>query len=156
MTRRILAFACALLTAASAGAAQRSAAFAASASEGTSVRHPIAIRMSDATTTVTATLNESDAAADFVSMLPLSLSVADYASTEKIAYLPRKLATEGAPPGIAPKAAMLAYYAPWGNLALFYRDAVFARGLVELGHVDGGASLLERFGPRKVLLERIE
>jgi len=51
---------------------------------------------------------------------------------------------------------MLAYYAPWGNLALFYRDAVFARGLVELGHVDGGASLLERFGPRKVLLERIE
>ncbi len=41
--------------------------------------------------TVTATLNDSPSARDFVAILPLTLELEDYASTEKIAYLPSKL-----------------------------------------------------------------
>ncbi|GAB7216701.1 cyclophilin-like fold protein [Dickeya oryzae] len=52
-------------------------------------------------------------------MLPLTLKLEDYAGTEKIAYLPRKLTTQGAPAGIDPDVGYLTYYAPWGNLAIF-------------------------------------
>lgn len=158
MRRRAKGLAGALLSIALAGASptSQSTSSAADVPKGTPVHHPVTIRISDGATVITATLNDSAAAADFASMLPLSLAIADYASTEKIAYLPRKLATPGAPPGIEPKPATLAYYAPWGNLALFYRDAAYARGLVDLGRIDGSPSSLERLGPRKVLFERTE
>ena len=48
-------------------------------------------------TSLTATLDGNVTARDFMSLLPLSLTLEDYAATEKIAYLPRKLATDGAP-----------------------------------------------------------
>ncbi|MFQ2153093.1 cyclophilin-like fold protein [Aeromonas sanarellii] len=71
---------------------------------------------------ITATLEESDSARDFVAMLPLTLPFEDYAETEKIAYLPRRLTTQGAPKGMDPDVGDISYYAPWGNLAIFYRD----------------------------------
>ncbi|MCX8004006.1 MAG: cyclophilin-like fold protein [Burkholderiaceae bacterium] len=117
---------------------------------------PVKIRITDGTLVLTATLEDSAPAADFASMLPLSLALEDYAATEKIAYLPRKLKTTGAPAGIDPEPGDLAYYAPWGNLAIYYRDAVFANGLVRLGRLDGGVPTLERFGRTKVRIERID
>jgi hypothetical protein len=67
---------------------------------------------------VSAMLNHSKVAQDFASLLPLSLTLSDYASTEKISDLPKRLSTEGAPPGFDPSAGDIAYYAPWGNLAI--------------------------------------
>jgi hypothetical protein len=29
----------------------------------------------------------------------------------------------------------ITYYAPWGNLAIFYRDFGYSPGLVRLGHI---------------------
>ena len=69
-----------------------------------------------------ATLAQGDAARDFASLLPLNLLLKDYASTEKIADLPKRLSTTDAPDGFEPRAGDVAYYAPWGNLAIFYRD----------------------------------
>jgi hypothetical protein len=40
------------------------------------------------------TLIDSATSRDFVSLLPLKLTLEDYGETEKIAYLPRKLSTE--------------------------------------------------------------
>jgi hypothetical protein len=48
---------------------------------------------------IVATLDDNDTARDFVSLLPLTLTLEDYASTEKIADLPRRLFTNGAPAG---------------------------------------------------------
>ncbi|RNG37293.1 cyclophilin-like fold protein [Streptomyces botrytidirepellens] len=85
---------------------------------------------------VDATLNDSAAARDFATLLPLSLDLEDFHRTERIAYLARKLDTSGAPEAAEPQAGDLAYYAPWGNLALFYRDGDSpSTGLVILGHV---------------------
>ncbi|MFL5270457.1 MAG: cyclophilin-like fold protein [Anaeromyxobacteraceae bacterium] len=42
---------------------------------------------------LTATLDESEAARDFLSLLPLTLTLTEYHSTEKVADLPRKLST---------------------------------------------------------------
>jgi hypothetical protein len=50
----------------------------------------------------------------------LSLTLEDYAATEKVATLERRLTTAGAPAGTPPAVGDFSYYAPWGNLAIFY------------------------------------
>lgn len=104
---------------------------------------------------LTAHLEDSAAARDFAALLPIELTLRDYASTEKIADLPRRLSTEGAPPGVDPAVGDIAYYAPWGNLAIYYRDFGYSRGLVYLGRIESGAEALSSFeGP--VTIEGIE
>lgn len=56
------------------------------------------IRITVGGTAVTATLADNATARDFASLLPLTLTLEDYASTEKIGYPPRKLTDEGAGP----------------------------------------------------------
>ena len=71
--------------------------------------------------TVTATLKDSPSTQDFIKQLPLTLALEDYARTEKIAYLPSKLTSQGAPAGTSSKAGDISYYATWGNLVVFYK-----------------------------------
>ena len=101
----------------------------------------------------TGTLNNSKAAQDFAALLPLSLTLEDYASTEKISDLPKRLTTDGAPSGFDPSAGDIAYYAPWGNLAIFYKDFRYSSGLVSLGTLDSGLNRLARSGPVRVTIE---
>lgn len=106
--------------------------------------------------TVTATLADNATARDFISLLPVTLTFEDYAATEKIAYPPRKLSTTGSPAGSDPSVGDIAYYAPWGNLAIFYKDFGYSRGLVILGKIDSGMEALEVPGSVKVVIERIK
>jgi hypothetical protein len=105
---------------------------------------------------VTATLNDSQTARDFVSLLPLTLTLEDYAKTEKISYLPRKLSTEGAPAGSDPDVGDIAYYAPWGNLAIYYRDFGYSSGLVILGKIDGDMEAFNTPGSVKATIELVK
>jgi hypothetical protein len=94
---------------------------------------------------VDATLNDSPAARDFAELLPLTLDLEDFHGTERVADLPRKLDTSGAPEPAAAKVGDIAYYAPWGNLALFYRDGPApSADLLILGHLDVSAEQLGR------------
>jgi hypothetical protein len=106
-------------------------------------------------TSITASLNDSAAARDFASLLPLTLSLKDYASTEKVADLPRKLSTQGAPAGIDPEIGDFTYYAPWGNLALFYKDFGYSAGLVRLGRIESGIAAIQWSGPQTVKIRRV-
>jgi hypothetical protein len=115
----------------------------------------ITIRIELADTVLSATLNHSEAARDFASLLPLTVELEDYAATEKIATLPRKLSIAGAPAGSDPDVGDIAYYAPWGNLALFYKDFGYSAGLVLLGRIDGGVEALRRASGR-VVVARVE
>ncbi len=105
-----------------------------------------------------AALQNNSAAADFYSMLPLELEFEDFASAEKIAFLKRKLNTKDSPDGYKGSAGDINYYAPWGNLAIFYKDSKFARGLVHLGSIDKGAleKLSKRDGKFKIKIEKFE
>jgi hypothetical protein len=103
-----------------------------------------------------ATLLDNPTARDFVSLLPITLTLEDYVSTEKISYLPRKLSTADAPKGADPAVGDIAYYAPWGNLAIFYRDSGYARGLIQLGRIDSGIEALHVPGTLKVTIELVE
>ncbi len=49
--------------------------------------------------TLTGTLVDTPTARDFAALLPLTLTLTDYAATEKISDLPRKLSRESAPRG---------------------------------------------------------
>jgi hypothetical protein len=86
----------------------------------------------------TATLYDSPSARDFASMLPLDLTIDNYSTNEKIAYLPRKLTEVGSGPFADEAPGDLCYYAPWGNLAFFYDSYRYSRGLIRLGRLDGG------------------
>lgn len=65
-------------------------------------------------------LNGTRAAEDFLSLLPLELTCKDFNNTEKVAYLPRRLDTQGAPAGFDPQTGSFAYYAPWGIIWHFF------------------------------------
>ena len=108
----------------------------------------------DAAVIATATLDDNDCARDFAALLPLTLSLQDYEATEKIADLPRPLSTKGAPAAYTPAAGDIGFYAPWGNLAIFYRDGELSDGLVRIGRVDSGLDALRLHGLVCVRFER--
>jgi hypothetical protein len=103
----------------------------------------------------TATLMDNATARDFLSLLPLTVALKDYAATEKITYLPRKLSTRDAPAGSDPSVGDIAYYSPWGNLAIFYKDAPYAKGLLPLGRIDSSIEVLRAADYPKVTIERM-
>lgn len=102
---------------------------------------------------ITATLTDNATSRDFVSLLPLKLKLEDYGETEKIGYLPRKLSTEGAPPGSDPSVGDVSYYAPWGNLAIFRKDFRYSTGLINLGKIDSGLESLNAPGSVEVTID---
>ncbi len=103
---------------------------------------PMKIRLSAGNTVLTATMLDNETTRDFMSLLPLTVTFKEYAGTEKITYLPRSLSTQGAPAGIDPSVGDIAYYAPWGNIAIFYQDFGFSEGLIKLGYIASGIEKL--------------
>ena len=105
---------------------------------------------------VVATMYDNATAKDFISMLPLALPLDDYNSTEKISYLSRKLTTAGAPSGCDPEVGDITYYAPWGNLAIFYKDFGYSNGLIKLGKIEGDLSILSSSLKMNATFEKVE
>jgi hypothetical protein len=105
---------------------------------------------------ITAILEDNATAWDFVSLLPMSVTLKDYAKTEKVTYLPKKLSTEGSPRGSDPDAGDIGYYAPWGNLAFYYKDFGYSDGLIKLGRMDSGFHLLKGYDSLEVTIELIK
>jgi hypothetical protein len=90
-----------------------------------------------------ATLSDSATSRDLISLLPLTLNLTDYAATERISDLPRRLSTKDAPAGSTPSKGDIAYYAPWGNLAIFHADFRYSAGLIKLGKIESGMTPLD-------------
>ena len=119
----------------------------AGASKGTEVK----IRFIFGAEELIGTMDGNEASRDFISMLPLTLSMKDFAGTEKISdRLSKSLSVSGSPSGYDPTVGDIAFYAPWGNLALFYRDSRYATGLVRLGHFNQG---IEKLGAIREIFE---
>jgi hypothetical protein len=116
----------------------------------------VKIRMEVEGTPITATLDDNETARDFASLLPLALTLTDYAATEKISDLPRRLSMAGAPSGTNASAGDITYYAPWGNLALFHRPFGYSVGLITLGRLDSDIEVLSQPGAMKVKIELID
>lgn len=113
------------------------------------------IRIMTKDTVITATLIDSETTRDFVSLLPLTLTLQDYAGIEKISDLPRALTTKNAPGSRDFPTGDLAYYAPWGNLAIHHEQFGYASGLVMLGNIDSGKDALLIPGSVTVTIEMV-
>ncbi|WP_319411232.1 cyclophilin-like fold protein [uncultured Cohaesibacter sp.] len=103
--------------------------------------------------TVSALLDDTPSGRAFAAMMPLVLTLSDYSQTEKVADLPGQLTTDGAPRSHAASIGDITYYAPWGNLAIFYKPFPSARGLVRLGRIEGSLSPLLASGAYQAHLE---
>jgi hypothetical protein len=117
------------------------------------------VRFSRGSTAVEVTIGEDNPAVrDFISMLPLTLTLEEFAGREKIAYLPRELAHEGSP-GSDPENGDLIYYIPWGNLGFYYNTegigfsdqtihlGTYEASLEELGQLEGPDVTVEVIEP---------
>ena len=101
-----------------------------------------------------ATLYDNPSARDLASLLPLDLTIDDYGSNEKIAYLPRKLTEEGSGPFDNERPGDLCYFKSWGNLAMFYADYRHP-GLIRLGRFDEGYEALHVRGEFPLRIEAV-
>ena len=86
-------------------------------------------------------LNDSPAAVSLLEQLPLTIEVEDYSTNEKIFYPPQALDTSDTP-AASGGTGTLAYYAPWGDVVLFYGDYNENPSLFELGQIVTGEELV--------------
>ena len=93
-------------------------------------------------------LNDSPAARSLMAQLPLTLEVQPFGGNEQTFYPPQALDTAGTPAITSAEAGTLAYYAPWGDVVLFYeRFSGGSGGLYELGKaVEGDGAIRELSG----------
>ncbi|WP_245747977.1 cyclophilin-like fold protein [Methanolobus profundi] len=98
-------------------------------------------------------LNDGKAAKDLYEQLPLTIDVEDFSNNEKIFYPPKKLDTTNTPMANA-KAGTLAYYAPWGDVVMFYASFGSAGGLYELGNVVSGGEHIKNMSGT-ILIEKV-
>ena len=87
-----------------------------------------------------ATLEDSAAARDLTSQLPVTVAMVDHGGVEKTGPLPSPLSTEGQPEGADPEVGDIGYYAPGNDLVLYYGDQSYFPGIVVLGQLDGDAA----------------
>ena len=75
---------------------------------------------------------------------------------EKTAPLARELSLDDAPEGHDPAAGDIGYFAPGGDLVLYYdRDAPYFDGIVPIGEFDGDVRAIERLpDDARVTVER--
>jgi hypothetical protein len=106
--------------------------------------------------TLTARLADNATARDLLDQLPLTLRFRDFNHVEKIAKLPRPLTLDGAPEGADPDVDDIGYYAPSGDLVLYYGDVGYFDGIVRLGRFGDGdlAAIVRLPDGFEVTLER--
>jgi hypothetical protein len=88
---------------------------------------------------------DNPAVRDFLSMLPLTITLEEFAGREKINYLPRRLRHSGSP-GSDPESGDLIYFVPWGNLGFYYNaeGIGYSDDTIHLGTYDAPLDQLER------------
>lgn len=106
--------------------------------------------------TITATMEDNAAGRDFLSRLPLEVTLNDYNNTtEKIFYPTPALTTEGVTRGCAPTPGDITIYAPWGNVATFCKNWSHSNDLIRIGRIDGnGIEALTVGGDIRVKIEK--
>lgn len=95
------------------------------------------VEASDGTHTIVFELNDSPTSRSFVGMMPFSAEVSNYSTNEKVFDPPAKLSTSDGIQGACPTGS-IAYFSPWGNVAMYYGDAPAYTGLYLMGHAVEG------------------
>jgi hypothetical protein len=105
---------------------------------------------------ITATLNDSKTTRDFISLLPLTLTMNDLFRREKFAHLPRAISEEGKRTHTY-EVGQVVYWSPGPDVAIFYRndgEKIPNPGIILIGKIDSGVAALDVAGSVKVTIER--
>lgn len=114
------------------------------------------IKMTVGARVLTATMVDNPTTRDLLSRLPIEVTMSDYAGAEKIFTPSPALTTQGTTLGHNnPAIGDIDLYAPWGNIAIFYKTVAPNGQLVNLGHIDdNGVEVLNVSGSVTVKIER--
>jgi hypothetical protein len=87
---------------------------------------------------------DNPASKDFLTQLPLTITFEDYIGKEKISILQKRLSMDDVQAEDLSKKGDFAYYAPWGNVAIFYKGFEDATNdLIILGQIESGKENFE-------------
>ena len=107
---------------------------------------------------IMATLIDSKTAQDFVSLLPLTLTMDDLFGREKYGHLPRAISDEGKRTRTY-EVGDIVYWSPGPDVAIYYRhdgQAIPAPGIIVIGKIESGGEALNLPGSVKVTIELIK
>lgn len=105
--------------------------------------------------TLTAEIEDNAAGRDFLSRLPLDVTLNDFNNTtEKIFYPDPELTIQGVKRGCTPVPGDITIYVPWGNVAIFCKKWSYSNDLIKIGHIkDDGINALAISGDVPVRIE---
>jgi hypothetical protein len=104
---------------------------------------------------LTATLVDNETARDFVSLLPLSVSINDLFGREKYGNLPKALLENG-PRSNRYEVGEIAYWSPDHQVAVYYRQdgkSIPSPGVIIIAKIDAGAEAFNVLGSVKVNID---
>src|SRR5262249_40898641 len=104
---------------------------------------------------LTATVTDSKTARDFVSLLPLTLTMSDLFGREKFGHLPREI-SEGGKRTHTYEIGDIAYWSPGPDVAIFYShggQSIPDPGVIVIGKIDSGVETLNIDGSVRVKIE---
>ena len=107
---------------------------------------------------ITATLIDSETTRDFVSLLPLTLTMNDLFGREKFGHLPRAISTE-AKRTRTYEVGDVAYWSPGPDVAIYYRqdnEKIPPPGIIVIGKIDSGVEALDVPRSVRVTFERLQ
>lgn len=113
------------------------------------------IRISVNGNAIMATLIDNETTRDFVSLLPLTLTMNDLFGREKFGHLPRAISEEGKRTRTY-EVGDVVYWSPGQDVAMFYRhdgQSIPSPGIIVMGKTDSGVEALNVPGSVKVTIE---
>ena len=113
------------------------------------------IRLRIGNRALTGTLIGSKTAQDFVSLLPLTLTMNDLFGREKFAHLPRAISTEGKRTHTY-EVGDIAYWSPGPDVAIYYQhdgEKIPKPGIIVIGKLDSGVDAFNVPGSAEVKIE---
>ena len=104
---------------------------------------------------ITATLIDSETTRDFVSLLPLKLTMNDLFGREKFGHLPRAI-SEGGKRTRTYEVGDVIYWSPGPDVAIFYRhdgQEIPESGIIVIGKIESGMEALNVPGSIRATVE---
>jgi hypothetical protein len=120
--------------------------------------NPMKIRLTVNDKALTATLTDSEAIRDFITLLPLTLTMNDLFRRDKFAHLPRAISKEGKRTRTY-EVGDIAYWSAGPDVAIFNRhdgQRIPNPGIIVMGKLDSGAEALDVPGSVRLRFQRLE
>ena len=114
--------------------------------------HNMKINITVSGKTLTATVMDNSTAKDFVSLLPLTMSMEDLFKREKFGHLQKALSEKG-PRKNTYEVGDIAYWSPARDLAIYYHqdgESIPAPGIIPIARINGGMEAFNVPGSVKV------